>query len=179
MPTPAATVPPAQPATVPTAPATVTPTPPPAVAAVATSNWFRSGPPAAGQGSGTSETGSRDPQAGDAQAGTEGWATGKHAAQIIANPVHGDQTAAGLPVRIPRANLLPGSAGGGRRSGTGAGGRPGDGHETRTPGAPQPQRSPDKARSRLSGFQHGTRRAKAAEGTTGVQTPRSEEGADR
>ena len=44
-----------------------------------------------------------------------------HAAQIVAEPVRGDHTAAGLPVRVPRANLMPGSAGGGHRAG---GGRP-------------------------------------------------------
>ena len=40
-----------------------------------------------------------------------------HAAQIIAEPVHGDRTAAGLPVRVPRANLIAGSAGGHRAGG--------------------------------------------------------------
>jgi hypothetical protein len=131
-------------------------------ASLPTSNWFRSDRPV---------TGADTPEATPA----EGWATGKHAAEIIANPVHGDQTAAGLPVRIPQANLLPGSAGGGRRTGTGGTSRPADSHGTRAPAAPQPQRSPEKARNRLSGFQSGNRRAKETAG----QTPRSEEGADR
>src|SRR5262249_57034120 len=66
-------------------------------------------------------------QAGaDEWAGADGWAEGKHAAQIVADPVRGDHTAAGLPVRIPRANLIPGSAGS-HRAGSGATSRPPDG----------------------------------------------------
>ena len=45
------------------------------------------------------------------RAGADGWAEGMHAAQIIAEPVRGDRTAAGLPVRVPRANLIAGSVG--------------------------------------------------------------------
>ena len=61
------------------------------------------------------------------RADADGWAEGKRAAQIVANPVRGDQTAAGLPVRVPRANLIPGSA-----AATGPG--------TARPAAPQPAR---------------------------------------
>ena len=50
------------------------------------------------------------PAGGGWRAGADGWAEGKHAAQIVAEPVRGDHTAAGLPVRVPRANLIPGSA---------------------------------------------------------------------
>jgi len=100
--------------------------------------------------------------------GSDGWAVGKHAAQIIAEPVRGDFTAAGLPTRVPQANLIPGSAGGGRTSGSASPGRPGPGPEAQTPASP---RSPDVARSRLSGFQRGVRRAKS-------QTPDSGEGTD-
>ena len=100
--------------------------------------------------------------------GSDGWSVGKHAAQIIAEPVRGDFTAAGLPTRVPQANLIPGSAGGGRTSVSGSTGRPGSGPEAQTPASP---RSPDVARSRLSGFQRGVRRAKD-------QTPDSGEGTD-
>ncbi len=109
---------------------------------------------------------------GTGLSGNSGWAPGRHAAQIIADPVRGDQTAAGLPVRVPRANLLPGSAGGGHRPGSGPASRTGGNHDGQTPAAPRPPRSPDVARSRLSGFQRGVRRAKD-------QTPRDGEGADR
>ena len=93
-----------------------------------------------------------------------------HAAQIVAEPVRGDHTAAGLPVRVPRANLIAGSAGSHRAGG--ATSRPADGRGTQTAPAARAPRSPELARNRLSGFQRGTRRAKG-------QTPRAGEGADR
>jgi hypothetical protein len=93
------------------------------------------------------------------------WAEGQHAAQVIAKPVHGDQTAAGLPVRVPRANLLPGSAGGGQPAGNGAAGRRTGG---RAPQLPAADRSPDLARNRLSGFQGGIRQAKDQDQASGM-----------
>jgi signal transduction histidine kinase len=158
------------------------------------SDWFRSRQPAATEAAGNgalasgvvpgtvpslaSELGSglasgTAPQsARGGLAGIDEWAESRQAAQTIANPVRGDTTTAGLPVRVPQANLLPGSVGGGRH-------RPA-GPEAPKPAASRPPRSPDVARSRLSGFQRGTRRAKgpapsAAEG----QTPSAVEGADR
>ena len=140
-------------------------------AAAATSDWFRSRPsPATGNGNGSAAATQPD---GRGQFGgtseTDGWAVGKHAAQIVAEPVRGEFTAAGLPTRVPQANLIPGSAGGSRVAGGTAAGRPGPGQGAQAPASP---RSPDVARSRLSGFQRGVRRAKD-------QTPDAEEGADR
>ncbi len=110
-------------------------------AAPAASSWFRSRGPTA---EGTAEYGSMAdaaPEAGDESLpGADAWADGRNAAQIITDPVLGDRTAAGLPMRIPRANLIPGSM--------------------RGTAAPRPQRSADTARGLLSGFQHGIRRAK-------------------
>ena len=127
-------------------------------------DWFRS-PQASAAGHRES------PGAGAGwRAGADEWAESRHAAQIVAEPVHGDQTAAGLPVRIPRANLIAGSAGGHRAGGTSS--RPGDGHGPQTAQAARAPRSAELARRRLSGFQRGTRRAKG-------QTPRAGEGADR
>jgi signal transduction histidine kinase len=89
-------------------------------------------------------------------------------------PVAGEQTAAGLPTRIPRANLFPGSAGTrpGRGPATGelpsfsqppAGYDPqAPDHEAEPPAFPAsalPRRSAEQARSRLSGFQLGSRDA--------------------
>jgi signal transduction histidine kinase len=149
----------------------------------ASADWFRdrqlSGTDAAGNGSANGGAPEATtplkavPQADVPQAGngglpgTDGWAEGRQAAQIIADPVRGDHTAAGLPTRVPQANLIPGSAGGGRQAGS----RAPDGHVTQTHG-PARQRSPEHARSRLSGFQRGARRAQG-------QTSRKEEGADR
>ncbi len=108
------------------------------------------------------------PQPGNGRLpGTDGWAEGRQAAQIISHPVRGDHTAAGLPTRVPQANLIPGSAGGSRQAGT----RAPDGHVTQTQGPARP-RSPEHARSRLSGFQRGARRAQG-------QTSRKVAGEDR
>jgi Pentapeptide repeats (8 copies) len=161
----------------------------------ARSEWFRSRPSgagatgagtAAGNGDGSAAAGAAAPSAAPSAArpagaqagqqdgrgagGNDGWAVGKHAAQIIAEPVRGDFTSAGLPTRVPRANLIPGSAGG--RSAAGAPSRPGSGPDGQAPVTPRSPRSPDVARNRLSGFQRGVRRAKGL-------TPDDGEGADR
>jgi signal transduction histidine kinase len=72
----------------------------------------------------------------------EGW----RAARIVASPEAGETTTAGLPKRVPRANLVPGSVGGG-------------GEETE--GVP-PARSAETIRNRMSSFQRGVREARAA-----------------
>ena len=158
----------------------------PAATAAATSDWFRSRPSTAtgtnGSGNGTAATTAAvttpatappatAPPEARRSAGSDEWSVGKHAAQIVAEPVRGDFTAAGLPTRVPQANLIPGSVGGSRAPGGGAAGRPGSGPEAQVPTTPRSPRSPDVARSRLSGFQSGVRRAKGL-------TPDSEEGAD-
>jgi signal transduction histidine kinase len=81
----------------------------------------------------------------------------------VASPARADRTAAGLPVRAPGANYVPGSAFGGPVA-TESGGFPSvGGGVPGTGGVPVQQRaplSPDQTRSRLSGFQRGARRAK-------------------
>ena len=49
----------------------------------------------------------------------EGW----RAAQVVASPAAGETTQAGLPRRVPRANLVPGSVGSGGTGKPGCGGR--------------------------------------------------------
>jgi hypothetical protein len=110
-------------------------------------------------------------------AAEDGWASGRQAAQIVANPVRGDRTVAGMPVRVPHANLLPGSADGGQRP---PGQHPASPHPGRQPAggyegpAPSglPQRSPETARSRLSGFQRGARRAEDQASNAEMRTDR-------
>jgi signal transduction histidine kinase len=102
---------------------------------------------------------------------------GRRPADIVSDPVQGEQTSAGLPMRVPKANLIPGSAPGGRGGGPGGGMAAssmgaGGGNESQPMSAPLPQRSPEQARSRLSGFQRGARRAES-------QPPRAGEGTDR
>ena len=140
----------------------------------ATSSWFhsrRASATPAARNDGEPAGAAPEPD-GDGLSGTDGWAEGRHAAQIIADPVRGDGTVAGLPVRVPQANLIPGSAGGGRPAYNHVTSRPADGHQALTPAASRPHRSPEMARSRLSGFQRGTHRAEG-------HTPRTAEGADR
>ena len=71
---------------------------------------------------------------------------GMRAARVVASPEAGENTTAGLPKRVPRANLVPGSVGSGSES---------------TEEAP-PARSADTIRSRMSSFQRGVREARAA-----------------
>jgi signal transduction histidine kinase len=148
--------------------------PRPAVVTVGagTSEWFRGRRSTAPAPTGNGGPLVTVPQAdGGKRLDTDGWALGKHAAQIVADPVRGDSTAAGLPMRVPQANLIPGSVGGERRA-TGAASHPAHVPGAPTTTAPRAPRSADAARSRLSGFQRGVRRAKD-------QTPGAGEGADR
>jgi signal transduction histidine kinase len=107
------------------------------------------------------------PSAGGTMPATDGWAGGLQAAQIIANPVRGDRMVGGMPVRVPHANLLPGSVDGAQR----AAARPADGHGGQAQ-ATLPRRSPELARSRLSGFQRGARRAEGQPPPTGERADR-------
>ena len=180
MPVPAApTMPPMPAGAAAAAQAAAAPREPAQAADSAVSDWFRSSrSPAPGSGGSPSAA---PPADSGWRAGADGWAEGKHAAQIVADPVRGDHTAAGLPVRVPRANLIPGSAGG-HRAGSGAtsrppdgrpaDSRPADGRGAQAASAARAPRSPELARRRLSGFQRGTRRAKG-------QSPHAGEGADR
>ena len=120
------------------------------------SDWFRrSGKTLAAQ----RPQGAQAAQAAQAAQGTvqgtwtspadEGW----RAAQVVASPAAGETTQAGLPRRVPRANLVPGSVGNG-----GAQGSQGS-NETE---AETPVRSPDAVRSRMASFQRGVREGRAA-----------------
>jgi signal transduction histidine kinase len=107
------------------------------------SDWFRrsgkslsAGRPAPG-----GPAGAADGQSWTSPA-DEGW----RAAQAVAVPSAGNTTQAGLPKRVPRANLVPGSVGGGG----------GDAE------ADAPTRSPDVARTRMASLQRGVREGRAA-----------------
>ncbi len=100
------------------------------------SDWFRrSGKPLSTE---------MAPAAGQAwnSPADEGW----RAARVAASPEAGENTTAGLPKRVPRANLVPGSVGGG-------------GAESE---AAPPARSAELIRNRMSSFQRGVRQARAA-----------------
>src|SRR3984957_4246210 len=97
-----------------------------------------------------------------------------------ATPSYDDRTSAGLPVRARKPGPGPDSGwdgGGGelpRRSDFARGGPP-PGRGPATSSQPLLQRSPDQIRSRLAGFQRGTRRAETEQG----QSPRAGEGSER
>jgi signal transduction histidine kinase len=115
------------------------------------SDWFRR--------SGKSMTGPQRALGSSApqQAGQDSWTSpgdeGWRAAQVVASPAAGAKTEAGLPRRVPRANLVPGSVGSGD-----ALGRPGSSEAE----AEAPARSADAVRSRMTSFQRGVREGRAA-----------------
>jgi signal transduction histidine kinase len=93
---------------------------------------------------------------------------GFRAAAAAVSPTTGAATAAGLPKRVPNANLIPGSVGGlsGKSPGDPEGGSP-DGQEARrrdrAPQSPPPvsaPRRPERVRSRLADLQRGARRGR-------------------
>ena len=113
------------------------------------SDWFRR--------SGTSHAANQDQASVPDQASWHSPAdAGWRAAETVAAPTTGATTSAGLPRRVPRANLVPGSVGepaapSESESGGGGGG-----------GGGGPSRSADEVRSRLASFQRGVREARAA-----------------
>jgi signal transduction histidine kinase len=158
----------------PAAAAAAAPEPVPA-AGSPTSDWFQPHRPST-PASPASPADPRRPVAapqtsGGGRTGLDSWAEGQRAAQIIADPVRSDHTVAGLPVRVPRANLIRGSAGGGQPGNSGPPSGPAAPQPAQTPAVPPAQRSPEMARSLLSGFQRGANRPEGR--------PATGEGADR
>ena len=126
------------------------------------SDWFRR----SGQTLTAAQQRPQDAQAAQAaqSAGQGSWTSpadeGWRAAQAVATPAAGETTQAGLPRRVPRANLVPGSVGGGNGGIGGIGGQGSAGSpETE---AQAPVRSPDAARSRMASFQRGVREGRDA-----------------
>jgi signal transduction histidine kinase len=83
----------------------------------------------------------------------EGW----ERAQALLNPVNQGTTEAGLPKRVPKAQLVPGSAK--PRSPQQPASQPA---QQPAPRARVPQRSPDAVRGRMASFQQGVRRGRHA-----------------
>jgi signal transduction histidine kinase len=104
------------------------------------SDWFRRSGKSLSSTSGSGSTASGGGQGWNSPA-DEGW----RAAKVVASPAAGEITMAGLPKRVPRANLVPGSVGGGEDI-----------------EAALPARSADTIRSRMASFQRGVREARAA-----------------
>ncbi len=137
------------------------------------SGWFRGGQEVAGRAA----AGTLGGQDG---AFAPGWGAGADPAAAFGEPSSTEQTASGLPVRVPRANMPPGAGGGGEAGATDSHAAAprraaGKGHGSANGGHALPRRSPEQARSRLAGFQRGTRRAEGQGGSSG-QAPRAGEG---
>ncbi|MFC4057552.1 nitrate- and nitrite sensing domain-containing protein [Planomonospora corallina] len=128
------------------------------------SDWFRRSTPEDVEGSTGGDTGSDagGGAGGDAGAGGPGsspaapsargesWAgasadQGWAAAEAAKKPAEGGLTGAGLPRRVPKANLVPGSAP----------------SAPAAPASPMPPISAERVRSRLSSFQQGVRQGRA------------------
>ena len=113
------------------------------------SDWFRRGRQAVGR-PGSGHDGEADSGAGTGNgnswisAADEGWA----AAEVVHAPTSGGVTPAGLPKRVPRANLVPGAA-------------------TAAPSSVAPTRSAAATRERFASFQRGAKEGRAAAGGTG------------
>ncbi|HZC39334.1 MAG TPA: nitrate- and nitrite sensing domain-containing protein [Streptosporangiaceae bacterium] len=133
------------------------------------SDWFRRGrrgadrsAPAETATTSTASTASAASTASTASTeSTEGWSSpsdaGWRAAEAVAAPAAGGVTQAGLPKRVPKANLVPG----------GVTGEP----------APQiPVRSAALTRDRFASFQRGIREARAAVGEGGTDDEEDSEG---
>ncbi|TDD34816.1 hypothetical protein E1286_40440, partial [Nonomuraea terrae] len=90
---------------------------------------------------------------------------GWDAAKAVVEPIRDGSTAAGLPKRVPKANLVPGSA---------------DAVSAPRGIAPMPTVAPERVRSRLSSFQQGFRAARddISEGRKYTSGPRSVESRD-
>jgi signal transduction histidine kinase len=134
------------------------------------SGWFRRGQAgtllSAGAGAGTGFT------------AVPGLGDDGGAAALAAERASGGQSTAGLPLRVPKGARAAGGAPEGPGAGqSGMPGRVPGGPAAGAGGNPLPQRSPDQARSRLTGFQRGTRRAAAQDG--GGKAPQPGEGTDR
>jgi hypothetical protein len=105
------------------------------------SDWFRRGRHGA----------SRAGQVNSVASTTGGWTSpadeGWRAAEAAHVPTSGGVTLSGLPKRVPRANLVPGTVGA---------------EAAATAAAPTPGRSAAQARDRLASFQRGMREGRAA-----------------
>src|ERR1022692_4859344 len=106
------------------------------------SDWFRRGKHSA-EGTGQVES-----VPGWSSAGDEGW----RAAEAVHTPTSGGVTLSGLPKRVPKANLVPGTA-----AGAGAGAE-----ASSSASSPPSARSASVTRDRFASFQRGVREGRAA-----------------
>ena len=107
------------------------------------SDWFRRGRHSADRpnsGAAAPDSISTDTGGWAASAADEGW----RAAEAVSKPASGGVTLSGLPKRVPKANLVPGTVGANAEA------------------TPPPVRSASVTRQRFASFQRGVREARAA-----------------
>jgi hypothetical protein len=115
------------------------------------SDWFRRSRhgvdrPATGGAPAESAAAPEETAAAPAEAWSSPADEGWRAAEVAQAPVSGGTTAAGLPVRVPKANLVPGTVS----------------SAATAPPPPAPARSATRTQERLASFQRGIRSARAA-----------------
>ena len=106
------------------------------------SDWFRRGRHGGSRAGQVNSVATSSASGGWTSPADEGW----RAAEAAHVPTSGGVTLSGLPKRVPRANLVPGTVGA----------------ETAAAAAPTPARSAAQARERLASFQRGMREGRAA-----------------
>ena len=106
------------------------------------SDWFRRGRHAVSPAPSGTEPEEEPTTSTWTSPADEGW----RAAQVVSAPTSGGLTSAGLPKRVPKANLVPGAAG----------------SADQAPAAPPPVRSAAATRERFASFQRGVREGRAA-----------------
>jgi signal transduction histidine kinase len=106
------------------------------------SDWFRRGRPSVDWSAGPGGQQEQEPNRAWSTPADDGW----RAAEVAVAPASGGTTVAGLPRRVPQANLIPGAA-------TGAEAPP-----------PAPARSAAATRERFASLQRGMREGRAATG---------------
>ncbi|MEO3858939.1 nitrate- and nitrite sensing domain-containing protein [Acrocarpospora sp. B8E8] len=119
------------------------------------SDWFRRSAPSSEEPDGDAEGGPAERKAWSSPADA-GW----QAAKAAAEPALGGVTSSGLPKRVPKANLVPGSADSKPSSAVAAAAVAPAAVPAAPPG-PMPGVSPERVRSRLSSFQQGVRQGRA------------------
>ena len=110
------------------------------------SDWFRRGRPSVDWSAGPGGQQEQEPSRGWSTPPDDGW----RAAEVAVAPASGGTTVAGLPRRVPQANLIPGAV-------TAAEAPP-----------PAPARSAAATRERFASLQRGMREGRAA---TGIDRP--------
>ncbi|WP_169950210.1 nitrate- and nitrite sensing domain-containing protein [Microbispora sp. H11081] len=115
------------------------------------SDWFKKADVPSDKNDADGETGGTDSRSWSSPADV-GW----QAAKAASEPALGGVTSSGLPKRVPKANLVPGSA----TASAAPSAEPAQAAAA-SPPPPPPVLSPERVRSRLSSFQQGIRQGRA------------------